>query len=135
MRLQAEAPLRMGLAVADCQFGVREAGRAVHGLQKEIAERESREFFRVGARLRKDQLQFVAGALNEFCIGLWADADPVQALRGGDGAVGFYGDFKIYGVQRIDQRRIELQQGFAACADDEGLSACVGGPLRCDCGG
>ena len=109
MRLQAEAPLRMGLAVADCQFGVREAGRAVHGLQKEIAERESREFFRVGVMLRKYQLLLVACALDKFSIGLRAHADPVKAGRRCDGAVGFDGNFKTDGVQRIDQRRIELQ--------------------------
>jgi hypothetical protein len=31
-------------------------------------------------------------------------------------------------VQRIDQRRIQLQQGFSSCADDEPLSAVVPRP-------
>ncbi len=42
----------------------------------------------VAARLRPDEFQFVAAPLDQFATRLGADADPVDAARNGEAAVG-----------------------------------------------
>src|SRR3984885_11376531 len=68
---------------------------------------------------------------HEICAGFWADANPVHAVGRGDGAVGLNADAKAAHMQRLDQRRIDLQQRFATGQD--GIAFRVGpGPLRGD---
>src|SRR3954454_21697170 len=79
---------------------------------------------RVEPDLRYDDLQLVPAGYHERRIGPWADADPVDARRRNDRAVGLDRDLEAAPVQRLDQRRIELQQRLTASADDKpvGLS-------------
>src|SRR5262249_46484808 len=42
-----------------------------------------------------------------------ADAKPVDTGRRGEGAIGFDGNFEAPGVDRADQRRIQLEQWLA----------------------
>ena len=86
--------LRMVEAIPHRKVRIVGAVGAVHRLEKEIAERKGLEVVGLGTSLRKDQLQFVAAALNQFRAGLRADANPIQSRRGGDCSVGLHGDLK-----------------------------------------
>ena len=83
MRLQTQAPLRMLETITDREPSILIALRTVHGLQEEVLKVEVLETFRLGARLREDQLQFVAGTKDKIASGLRADADPVDATWSG----------------------------------------------------
>src|SRR5690606_39145516 len=86
--LQAQAPLRMLQAVLHGPFGVGQARGAVHGLQEEVLEIEVGERLGPRVQLRVDQLEFVAALDHYRRAALGADADPVDAGRRGQGAVG-----------------------------------------------
>src|SRR5262249_16390204 len=96
---------------------------AVHGLQKEIVEGKTRKLFRLRARLRIDELKFVACDLLKLSSSLGADANPVEAFRRSDGTIRFNGDFEPLRMHCCDERWVELQQGLSAGADFEFLSA------------
>src|SRR5207244_2982436 len=122
--LQAELPLRVGEAEADRPFGIAGAVRSVHRLYRKAMKVEPGKVERVEPLLRYDDLQLVPAGYHERRVGLWADADPVDARRRNDRAVGLDRDLETAPVQRLDQRRIKLQQRLAASADDKliGLS-------------
>ncbi len=82
-------------------------------------------------RLRIDQLQLVARRQHQRRGGLRADADPVEAGRRRLRAVGLDRDREAAGVERVDQRGVELEQRLAAGADDEAVVG-VGAPRRGD---
>src|SRR5215468_7136801 len=113
VRLQAEPPLRMAQAVIDGARGVLDHVRPVHRLQRETLEGKTLEILRACALLRIDQLQLVAFAEHEVRAGLGADANPVHAIGRIDRAVGLDADRETARMQRIDQRRIDLQQRLA----------------------
>src|SRR5438105_14884943 len=92
MRLQAEPPLRMAQAILDRARRVLYHVRAVHWLQREPFEIEVGKGLRRRVGLRVDQLQLLAAADHEVRAGLRAGANPVQAVRGTEGAVGLDAD-------------------------------------------
>src|SRR5262249_20941234 len=59
---------------------------------------------------------------------LRADADPVEAIRRSNGAVGLDRDGKPAPVQRVDQGGVHLQQRLAAGQDGEAVT-CLPAPL------
>src|SRR5579863_9194857 len=136
MGLQAETPLRVVEAVANRLLRIGDAAGAVHGLQKEVAEGELGQLRGVNSLLGKDQLELITGVLHEWRAGFWADANPVQRVGGVHGSVGLHSDLELARVQSLDERLVELEQRFAAGADDESFSAgAVCRPLRRDCVG
>src|SRR6185312_1607536 len=130
--LEAQAPARMGEAEIDGERGVARALRPVHRLQEEMAERQALEILGRDSGLRKDQLQLVAGAERERRARLGADADPVEAAGRRAGAVGLDGDREALGMERLDERTVELEQRLAAGADDEARRRRLGGPGAAD---
>ena len=95
MRLQAQAPARMIETIVKRGLKCSGSRRAVHGLQKEMAEGERLECARVGTRLRIDELQLVAASLFEPRAGLGTDADPVETARGAGWCRWFRRQFRI----------------------------------------
>ena len=93
-----------------------------------MAEIEARERVRVDPLLRPDQLQLVARTLRQLGAGLGADADPVDPGRRGQRAVGLHRDFEAARVERVDQRRVELEHRLAAGDHDQ--RAFAPGPQR-----
>src|SRR5215469_2398781 len=81
VRLQAEPPLRMLQAIAQGEFGVFLAARAIHRLQEEVLKVQVLEALRLRAFLWKDELQFLARVQNERRARLGAHANPVDAGR------------------------------------------------------
>ncbi|KAG0930151.1 hypothetical protein G6F31_017114 [Rhizopus arrhizus] len=112
--LQTKPPLRVLHTVLDGLFGIGHASRSVHGLQEEMLEIQMREGFGQRIGLRVDQLQFVAAFDDDGRGALGADADPVDAGRRLDGAVGLDRHGEAAGMDGRQQRRVQLQQGFAA---------------------
>lgn len=86
------------------------------------------------ALLRRHELQFVAAGQFEVGPGLRTHTDPIESLGGLAGAIGLDGDLEVGCVEGVDQRLVDLKQGFAAGTDDQrsGRLAAVG-PLRSDC--
>ena len=79
-----------------------------------VAGREVGKHFRSRARLWVDQLQFIGAFEYQWRSGLWTDADPIDRSRQLLRAVGLHRKIKATLSQRIDQRRVDLQQGFAS---------------------
>src|SRR6185437_8380453 len=107
---------------------VARALRPVHRLQEEMAERQRLEIFGRDAFLWKHQLQLVAGAERERRARLGADADPIEPAGRRAGAVGLDRDGEALGMERLDERLVELQQRLAAGADDEARRRALGRP-------
>ncbi len=80
--------MRMVHAIRNGRPGVLLLQDRVHGLEEEVVEGQIREAFRQGQGLWINQLQLVAPGEHDFRIRLGADADPVQSIRCGLGAVG-----------------------------------------------
>ena len=117
--LQTQSPLGMIKAVAQSECAIRCLLGAIHRLQEEVLERERLEGSRVGARLGKDQFQLVAARLYQGGAGFGAYTEPVHSRRRRDRSIGFDGDLKAPAVERVDERRVQLQKRFAAGADNE----------------
>src|ERR1035438_3152326 len=107
--------------VAQCKFGVRSATVPIHWLQKEMPEGECFKLAGFRSGLGIYQLQFITAHLRQFRSSLGADADPIQACRSGNCPIGFDGNFKVEGVKRLDQDRVDLQQWLSAGANHESL--------------
>src|ERR1700682_502340 len=114
VRLQAEPPPGMAQAVVDRARGILDHVGPVHRLQRETLEGEIDEGFRRRIGLRVDQLQFMTAPHHEVRAGFRANTDPVHAVGRLDGAIGLDADFETTPMQRLDQRRIHLQQRLAA---------------------
>src|SRR5687768_8306687 len=113
MRLQAQPPARMREAIRERgRRVVREPG-PVHGLQEEMIEAERLESLRLGAVLGKDELELVALAEAERRTGLRAYADPVESRGRILRAVGLYGNRESARMQRLYERGVQLEEGFA----------------------
>jgi hypothetical protein len=106
-------------AVFDCPLLVLFCVSAIERLQEVVSKIQVFEPLRVNLVLWKYQFQFVAGVQNNFGMGLWANTNPIQAPRRLNGAVGFNRNFKAIIVKLINQSRVELEQGFSTCTDDE----------------
>src|SRR5690554_714028 len=122
MGLETQSPLRMRLAVGDGGLNVLLLRRIVFGLQEEVLKGERFKARGVGEFLGVDELELMALARHQLRVGFGADADPVDAVRQGHGAVRLNRDLEVRGVQGIDQLCVELESGFAAGADDVSLS-------------
>lgn len=114
MGLQTQSPVRMGQAISNCGIRVAPALGAVHWLQEEMAELQMPVALRLGARLRKDQFQFIAGCLHEFGSSLWADTDPVDGAGNGQCAVGFNRDIKAPPLQGFQEPNVDLKHRLAS---------------------
>src|ERR1700733_3556250 len=123
--LQAQSPPRMLHAVIDRQFRIRGAAGPIHRLQEKMPKVERTELIGVETLLWKDQFQFLAGLLNKPCAGLWPYATPIQARWRRNRPIRFDRNFKPVRVKCVDQRRVHLQQRFAARANHKPLA------LRC----
>src|SRR3954471_16723547 len=104
VRLEAEAPLRVGQAVGQGSFGIvaRHLGISViHRLKVERLEGESGKAFRLRIRLRLwiDELQLLALSLGQWRVRLWAHADVIDARRRGLSAIGLDRDLEAAVVQ------------------------------------
>ena len=111
--------MRMSAAIIDRKRGVFLALRPIHRLQEKMIESEFFKPFRRRIRLRIDEFQFIAAHLQQSVFALRTDADPVEPLGRCDRSIRFNGDIETARMERADKRRIKLQQGFAACADDK----------------
>src|SRR5471030_3006637 len=131
MGLQAQLPLRVALAGLDRQRGVEGGQRAVHRLNEEIVEVQAFVGRQVLLGLRDYDLDFIALADHQLGTHLRADADPVDAGRHRQGAVGFDGDLEAHRVHRGDQLQVQLQQrlaaGLAVGADEVGVAELADG--------
>ena len=71
--------------------------------------------------LRPHQLQLLARALHPWRARFGADANPVNAPRRWQAAIGLDGNLKALRVQRVHQRGIDLQQGLTAREDHKAV--------------
>jgi len=102
MGLQAEPPY--GVRQAKCHGGpgIGGAGRPVHGLNPKMIEFQCLEPRRIDSVLRKHQFQLISGLEHERGAGFRADADPVDAARRLQCAVGLDRDLEALGMDRRD---------------------------------
>ena len=115
--LQAQAPLGMREAVAQCECRVLRRSVALHWLQRKVGEIEPRKSFGKRIGLGKDELELVTRGELEGGTCLRAHANPVDSGRGSLRAVCLHRHFEAGGVQRDDGVEVELQQGFTPRAD------------------
>jgi hypothetical protein len=132
MSLEAQPPARVIETIGDGGRRIRGAFVAVHRLQPEMREGEAAQFSWPEALLRENELQLGPRVGNERRACLRADAKPIETGRRGEGAIGFDGDFEAPGVDRADQRLIELQQGLAAGENNKPVRF-ASGPNALDC--
>ncbi len=85
----------------------------------------------VGESLGTGPTAHLAGRLGQRGLSLRTDADPVNARRRGQGAIGLHGDAETPVLQGCDQGRIQLEQGLAAGADHQPVCSATG-PCRRD---
>src|ERR1039458_4866972 len=109
-------------AVSQCERRVQFAGEPVHGLQKEIPERQVLKLVWLRAGLRVDQLQLIAAALLETCAGLGAHTNPIEAPRSLNGSVCLHSYLEAASVQSINQLGVDLKKRFTPCANYETIS-------------
>src|SRR5579872_2718513 len=104
----------MGQTISDGLARVENKVRAIHGLQQTIIEGKVHKALGRRIGLRIDQFQFVAAPDFEAGPSLGADADPINALRRRQRAIGLNGDAELAIMQRADERVIDLKQRLAA---------------------
>src|SRR3954464_12021880 len=75
-----------------------------------------REALRRRVGLRINELQFIAVRELQSRVGLWTHANPVNTGWRLKRSVAFDAHVKSGGVQRSDQRRVQLQQRLTASA-------------------
>ena len=78
--------------------------------------------------LRPHQLELLALALHPGRTGLGAHANPVNARRRRQAAIGFHGNLETLRVQRVNQVGVHLQQGLAAGQHHKAVGAVTRGP-------
>src|SRR5580658_3266795 len=72
------------------------------------------KFFRRGTGLRKDQLEFIAGVLDELRARFRTHADPIEAAGRRNCSIRLHCNLEPPSMQRIDQRSVQLQERFAS---------------------
>jgi hypothetical protein len=135
VHLDAQTPSWIAQAVAKGSIQVLLKVGTVQRLQEEVLEGQMNVVVRRGARLGVDQLEFVALTDHQFRVRLGADTDPIDAGRWHQRAVGLDRDDESAVVQRPYCFLVQLQQRFAAGADDESpvvVAADVPRPDRSD---
>jgi hypothetical protein len=121
MGLEAKPPARVIETIGNGRGRIRGKVIAVHRLQPKMREGEVAQAIRRQALLRKNKLQLGTRIRNKRRPRLGADAKPVEAMRRSERAVGFDGGVKTSRMDRADQRRVELQQRFAAGENHEAV--------------
>ena len=124
--LYAEPPARMAAAILNGALRILFAPRAVHRLQEKVFKGERFEALGLGAVLRVHQLELVTLHLAQRRARLGTDAQPIDVCWRALRAVGLDRDLEALVMQRVDRGVVELQQGFAAGAHDEGVLAAAG---------
>ena len=119
--LQAQIPARMFETILQCERNVPVALRAVHGLEEETVEIQPDIEVRLCSFLRENKFQLVSGPENEVRPCFRAHAYPVDPWRRDPGAICFDGHFEASRMKCIDERGIELEQGFATGTDYQGV--------------
>ena len=122
MGLQRQAPARPLHDQPDRRLQRFLAPLAVHRLNEEIGEVPLLQRCRVDSLLRPDQLELVAALLDDIRSRLRADAQPVDSLDRGQGAVALDGHPEGPIVKRLDQFEVYLKHRIAAGDDHEPLS-------------
>ncbi len=88
---------------------------------------------RLRARLRINELQFVAAPLLKLRACLRAHADPIQPNRNLDGPVRLDRNLEAARMQRVDQLLVELQQRLASGTNYKSPARiCAAGPFLLD---
>lgn len=119
--LQAQPPLWMSQTIRHGSLSVGCLIGPASGCRKNFPERQIHKllWLCVLFRLRINQFQLIAlevSCKDAFALGLTQAS--IQSGRRGQGSVGFHRDFKTALMQGDDQRFIQLQQRFAASAND-----------------
>src|SRR5687768_5961253 len=114
MRLEAQPPAWVAQAVLERLPSVRLDVGSVHRLEEEVLEIEMFVALGLSALLREHELQLIPACEDESCTGFRAHANPVEARWRMSSAVCLDRDLEAFGVQRVDERLIELQQRLAA---------------------
>ena len=120
MCLQTKSPARVLQTIVQCHAGVRFPRRSVHRLKEEVLEIEFLVHFRTCANLRENEFQFVPRAKFEFRMCFWAHTYPINVRTCGLGPICFDGYLEPDSVESIDQRLIQLEEGFTSSANNEG---------------
>src|SRR5579872_6999654 len=119
MGLKPEPPAGMCQTIGDRGFKVGLPLWTIHGLEHEMLEIEAFEHLRGKILLGKDQFELVAVFHAKRGMGFGADANPIDARGSHDRAVGFKGDGEPFAMKGTDRRPIQLEEGFAAGANDK----------------
>jgi hypothetical protein len=85
----------------------------VHRLEEEVSEAQLLEALWLGAGLRVNELELIAGIDCQGSARFRTDANPVDASGGRDGAVGLDCDFETAAMERVDDGLVELEQRLA----------------------
>jgi hypothetical protein len=112
--------MRQAIAQSSIRIGLKL--RPIHRLKEKVAKWQALEAFRLGSRLRVDQLDLVAGTYSKRGSSLRAYAYPVDAGHQRQRTVGLDCYLESGLVQRGKQWWIELKERLPAGADDEPLS-------------
>src|SRR6185437_8437355 len=88
--LETESPHWMIETVANCEFGIHRALRAIHWLKKEMLECQRLEVAWFGSTLREYQLEFISAFLGKRGAGLWAHTEPVESTWCWPGSIRFH---------------------------------------------
>src|SRR5262245_18823135 len=98
----------MGLAVRDCQLGIRRRGRTMHRLQQEMVEFQVLVQVWLGTNLGEDKFQFVAAANLQWRSRLRAYANPIDAWRRHLSPIGLNRNVKAGRMKGVNKRLVEL---------------------------
>src|SRR5690554_5239296 len=83
----------------------------------------------MGQGLGIHQFQLITFGNHHLGVGLWADTQPVNSLWCRQGTVGFHPYLETRSVEGINQRLVQLQQGFPTGANHVGSARGVGPKL------
>src|SRR3954447_8327272 len=117
MCLQTESPARVFETVLHRFGGVNFPLRSVHRLKKVMPEPQLFEGGWLGASLRKHQLELLTLSHHQLGAGLGTYAQPVDPNWRLDRAIGLNRHFEAVPVQRVQQGRIDLEEGFSTGTD------------------
>ncbi len=118
-------------AVGDRRLRVGSGIRAIHGLKQKVTEIQALKTGRIGTWLGKYQLELVALPQHKAGASFGADAYPVQTGWSRLGAIGLDRNDEAAGMQRGNERAIDLEQRLAAGEHYETVHS-AGRPNRFD---
>jgi hypothetical protein len=104
-------------AIAEGRLGMGLAPGPVHGLEKEVLERQVFESSGLGAILGKDQLDLVPSTQHQLGSCLGAHAHPIDACRWLQRPIGLDGNLELPGMERLKECSVQLEQGLSAGTD------------------